>query len=748
MLFINSEVVSVPAYPYKITVKTETGKSVEIYMRGDEYHKYAITTDGYTLLSDSKGWWYAKAIDDGKIIKSEYKLEAYSYESSELKQFKSVCKKGLIPERSLQSSQNCVSDTRRNSAINSVKGERRALVILMQFKDLSFTKKSEEFLALFNETDYHDNNANGSVRDYYRWASQNQLDYVSDIYGPFTSKYSMRYYGGNEQDDGKDSHAVDLCIEAVRSLPKDLDYSVYDNDNDGLIDNVHIIFAGYGEESGASSDAIWSHEYPHRIALKGEIGYSLAGYSCTPELQSNKGTRISNIGVICHELGHALGAMDYYDTNYDRGGSYLGTGEWDIMAHGSWNDNGRTPANFNPYVRSIVFGWNSQIELMSNQLIVMPRMESDNAEETIIYKVKTGNDNDYFLLENRQQYGFDSAIPGSGLMIYHIHPYIDRYNSTNTINATHPQGLYPVCASYSEPSEKAYGDINSAGCPFPGSNNVVKFSASTFPAAKAWDGSDAKVSISNIKIDSSNGSVSFSTTDGGTGNEEPDPPQPSTDLLLAYQESFESNMDKWAVVSSLSGNNIWRTYKKGNYVMNAEFIPEPTNGNRILMLYAGKGGVVNESELGGSDIEIDAGKNYLFSFDIYSLKMPSSIAPLFMLYVEDEFGEYNIYKLNESTDQWKRIEIPLILGGNWFKYKLYGLVSSGGIFIDDIKLQKEEFSSILPNTKASMNQYVYRVDGSFVGKYSESLLQLEPGIYLVKYDGKYKKVVISSRTNR
>ena len=744
-LFIRMDVFAVPAYPYKVKVEAVNGKLVEIYMKGDEYQKYAISTDGYTLLSDSKGWWYAMASEDGKIRKSDYILEEYAHESSGLKMFKKTNKKGLVPERVFSTIQNRAQEIRYSKARETISGERRALVILMQFNDFPFIKKKEDFLALFNEIGYHENNANGSVRDYYRWASQGQLDYVSDVYGPYTSKYSMNYYGGNGQGDGKDTHAVDLCIEAVRSLPRDMDYSIYDNDGDGLIDNVHIIFAGYGEESGASSDAIWSHEYPHRIALKDVIGYSIAGYSCTPELQSNRGTRMSNIGVICHELGHALGAMDYYDTNNNNGGSYLGTGDWDIMAHGSWNDNGRTPANFNPYVRSVVFGWNSQKELKPNQQVVMPRMEIDNAEKTVIYVVETESDNDYFLLENRQQHGFDMAIPGSGLMIYHVHPSIDRYNSTNTVNATHPQGFYPVCASYSEPNNKAYGNINSSECPFPGDANIRYFSSSTSPAALAWDGRGAKISISNIKLNSSDGSISFSTADNDNGEEEPDNPLPPTELSLIYHESFESSLDSWATITSISGNNAWRTYKKGNFVINAEFIPKPTNGNRLLMLYDGNGSAMKESELDSPDIGVDAGQNYLFSFDIYSFGMPNSYGPLFRLYVEDEYGEYNIYSLNEVKDKWNRIEIPLSFGGNKFKYKLYGLVSSGGIFIDAIQLLKEEQTSLLSTHSDDQGCGVYRIDGSFVGKFTESSFQLVPGIYLIKKEGKFKKVIILDR---
>ena len=197
-------------------------------------------------------------------------------------------------------------------------GTKHALVVLMQYSNLKYQHSKEDFQSLFNDIGYCKNKASGSVRDYYDFASSGQLEYISDIYGPYTSKYPMEYYGRNSKAGGNDENAIELCIEAINNLPKDIDYSKYDNDNDGVVDNIHIIFAGYGEEAGASSNAIWAHEYPYKLVMKSFVGYNFAGYSCSPELRGNNGSTITTIGVICHELGHALGASDYYDTNYEK----------------------------------------------------------------------------------------------------------------------------------------------------------------------------------------------------------------------------------------------------------------------------------------------------------------------------------------------------------------------------------------------------------------------------------------------
>lgn len=738
---------AVPAYPNKVTVKTTNGKNVVIYMRGDEYRKFANTEDGYTLISDSAGWWYATLSEAGKVERTDFRLMSDEDETIELKRFKKSCPKGLVPNSDNSYQQNrAIDQYSRKSSKSTTVGERRALVILMQYKDLGFKKKADDFETLFNTLEYRQNGATGSVRDFYRFASQGQLDYISDIYGPYTSQNSMRYYGGNSINGGSDRNPLDLCIEAIKSLPSDIDFSVYDNDGDGLVDNVHIIYAGYGEEAGASADAIWAHEYPHRISLRNEVGYSFAGYSCSPELRGNNGSNITNIGVICHELGHALGAMDYYDTNYGTGGEYEGTGQWDIMASGSWNDNGRTPCNFNPYVRCNIFGWCQQETLKANEQVSMPRVELNNADQTIIYRLDTGSDGDYYLLENRQQYLFDAAIPGSGLMIYHVHPNIDRYHTTNTVNATHPQGLYPVCASYSEPNKKKYGNINSVECPFPGIKNARNFSSESSPAAVAWNGSAAKVAISHISM-SADGKVTFST--GGDVPVEPNEPDSIMEKEVVYKESFETNSSNNLSFHSITGKEVWHTYKKGDFVVNADFLPKATDGERILILYTRKANSMSEAEAIGSTIKIEPGNNYYLSFDIYCEATSTLPFPYFNFLVEDEYGEYNVYTLDKATTGWKNVEIPLVFAGSQAKIILYGRIYEGGIFVDNIRLNKETVSAVIPIKNRSNpreESKIYRLDGTYIGRYGEYAKKMPSGTYILKAsDGSVRKFVSRGR---
>ena len=734
-------------------------------MMGDEYFKYALSEDGYTLLSDGYTWNYATIDENGNLISSKFSLVTIEDESNELKEFKSKCPKHILPTKM----ERINNDSRRTQRIgihngDPITGQRHALVVLMQYKDVKLTKTLDDFDALFNETGYSLDNAKGSVKDFYSFASAGQLEYVSDVYGPYTAANNMRYYGQNSSRGGGDLNAIDLCIEAIRNLPKDIDYSKYDNDDDGIVDNIHIIFAGYGEEAGASSDAIWSHEYPYKIVMKSEVGYNFAGYSCTPELRGNSGEKISNIGVICHELGHALGANDYYDTNYAVEGNYEGTGKWDIMASGSWNDDGRLPPNFNPYIRTHDFGWEKQIELTEDgPITLLPH--SYNIDDNVVYKITTNSDNDYFLLENRQQINFDASLPGSGLMIYHVHPNIEHLSSTNSINDTNPQGLYPVCASGSKPNSKQYGNINTGECPFPGTRHVTSFSPSTNPAAKAWDGSNARLSLYGIsQLD--DGSVCFNVTQNENVTDDPIIDDDDDKLKTIFSDSFEQGLNGY-VCSVLMGKKEWDFYPSSQIVPNTEMIPSPSDGNKLLMLYTGKEKTICEAEIVRKNNSITPDQKHFLSFDVKTSMLSGSLNPVFKFWIKDENMQIYSQILTDVKEEWEHIEVPFTSTLNSIEFGFYGSISTGGLFVDNVKIQTiDETSGVLQpsvsdaftisivgqNVNISANTPVnlqfYTVSGLlkehiYLGHQESKQIQLPVGGYIVKAsNGNIQKLFI------
>jgi M6 family metalloprotease-like protein len=480
---------SMPAYPAKIPVIVN-GKTILISLKGDEHNKHAETLDGFSIIQKNSIWYYAEKDKDGYLIASPHKLSA-ELDKATLSFLKTTSQH--LHQKKENSSNRL--QIRRNSKKKQAVGNRRILIILMQFPDVKFTKEQSDFYRLFNEQNYKEDGAYGSVYDFYSDVSYGKLQLSCDVIGPYTSQHERAYYGGNERN-GDDKNPEALFNEAMEYASVNTNLKRYDADNDGYIDNVHIIFAGHGEEAGASSDAIWSHEATYFTPFTYQ-NILVDRYSCAPELRGNSGSGISRIGPHCHEIGHALGAMDYYDTNYDEQGQFEGTGNWDVMAGGSWNADGAIPADFNPYVKMMDFGWIDIKEMPTGMITLPPSLES----EENYYRI-SNNENDYYLVENRSSTNWGQALPGSGLLVYHIHPNIT--NVGNQINATYPQMCYPVCASttYDIPSNlpASYGKINSSGCPFPGSTDKRFFNATSVPAAFSWDYAESNINLQNITI--------------------------------------------------------------------------------------------------------------------------------------------------------------------------------------------------------------------------------------------------------
>ena len=61
---------SVPAYPHKVLYKFGDSTEVSIRLKGDEYNKWALTTDNYTLLPSGNEWYFAKADSMGNVVRS------------------------------------------------------------------------------------------------------------------------------------------------------------------------------------------------------------------------------------------------------------------------------------------------------------------------------------------------------------------------------------------------------------------------------------------------------------------------------------------------------------------------------------------------------------------------------------------------------------------------------------------------------------------------------------------------------
>lgn len=700
---------AIPAYPNRIFVNVSDKDSVAIFLRGDESFKYAFDEEGYGIVQSSGTWYYLK--EEGKnVVCSDYKLTSKKNRSIETESFLRTTNKGLMPERSLSSgdqlTRGAKSEIRYSKATNSPIESAKILVVLVQFPDCIFNKSKEDFESLFNQRNYQEDGALGSVRDYYLYASNGILDLECDIIGPYTTNNSMSYYGGNVGMNSNDKNPMAMFREALNFAQKTVNLSDYDIDNDGYIDNIHIIYAGYGEEAGGPSNAIWAHESTMDDILVGDK--IVNKYSCAPELRGNKGNGISRIGPHCHEIGHALGAPDFYDVDYSKNGSYFGTGEWDIMASGSWNLEGAAPANFNPYVKAYIFHWSDVQVLDHGQFTISPSF-ADNT----VFRVNTIEYNDFYLLENRGNSLFDQACPGEGLLIYHIGPGIKYKSRTNTVNNTFPQMCYVVCASskYANPNntKSSYGEINSDGCPYPGSSGNNSFSEKTIPASYCISASPSGVSITDI-CQNSDATISLYV--------ECDISIVENNQYL-WAEDFENMNYSFWTNEKIIGKATWGTIK-GN---GSNTSPTPPHGKYIEALTPPSSSIFEgnssyKSRLISEVIDLGSAEDGVLSFwyRYYSGNSTTTNDSLIFLTRENESDTWTTIsqRVLQKKNEWICDSLAVNSNSNRIQIAIDGRISSkSSIFVDNMKLKSLESPSLLsiisiPQTNKSL---VY-VDGS------------------------------------
>ncbi|WP_170830003.1 M6 family metalloprotease domain-containing protein [Williamwhitmania taraxaci] len=532
-----------PAYPKPVQFTQPDGSTITLTLKGDEHAKWAMTTDGYTLMSNAKGYYeYATTDNRGMLKPSGVVAKNSENRSTEDAELLSGISKGLRYSKEQTQMLKSIRSIQNSEATRAfpTTGKRKLICILMGFKDKAFTKTQADFNNLFNQVNYSANGATGSVKDYYLENSYNKFNLTVTVAGPYTASHDMAFYGANDSDDG-DVKADTLVVEAVSLANPSINYADYDNDNNDTVDGVYVIYAGYGEEVGAPADAIWAHAWqiPTTKPATTYDGKTIKDYSCSAELSGNSGSTMTSIGVICHEFGHVLGAPDYYDTDYEKSdGDFYGTGNWDLMAGGSWNNHGITPAHHNAFTKVNIYKWATATELSSSASIEIP---ASITNDKAFYRIPTTTTNEYYLLENRQQLGFDAKTPGHGLLIYHVDKDVTKHYNNNDINIKAPQLMYPVCASATTnpgTTVSSYGNISSGGCTFPGTSNKNTFSDQTIPSAKSSNGALSGIALTNITENTLTNVVTFNFTKSTT-----DVKVITASSINCYPSPFSNNLN-------------------------------------------------------------------------------------------------------------------------------------------------------------------------------------------------------------
>lgn len=444
---------AIPAKKSWKVVSQSDGTTIRVSQAGDEHLHYYITEDNVPLYKAADNRYCYLTIENGKLYNSGVLAhESAARSAKELQVMNTIHDLAPIARqmaaKKRSAAKRCGSPNRLPSKddISVFKGSKKALVILAAFSDKSFSKGDDAIVKFYdevlNQEGYSQNGAAGSVHDYFKDMSRGEFDLTFDIVGPVKVSKSATYYGGPSPIMGGADHIGEFITEAIKKADEkcDIDWKKYDWDDDGEVEQVFVLYAGYGQATGGPTGTIWPNAWTLDEALQnsdGNGGFSIDGvfinqYACSNELYLDSGTVPMGLGVFCHEFSHCMGLPDMYDTNY---GSTPTMGDWDLLAGGSYNGPqgiGWCPAGWTSYERAYA-GWLELTELKAGDIIKgMTSLEEADGKAYVIY-----NDNhkdEYYLLENHKGMGWDKYTPENGLLIIHVDYDKDLFDN-NIVNS-------------------------------------------------------------------------------------------------------------------------------------------------------------------------------------------------------------------------------------------------------------------------------------------------------------------------
>lgn len=507
---------AVPAKKLQKVITLTNGTQVSVELRGDEYLSWWEGTDGTAY----------RATADENVFEA-FDLEAQKPAAAARR---ARAEQGRVARLArVKNSLRGADDKMRGLGGDHItyKGVKKGLVVLVDFKNKKFADGHdlEYYKNVINGKDFSDEEEGyvGSVRDYFLAQSNGQFELDFDVVGPVTMSKNYGYYG-NDGAYQKDEKVYEMIKEACDGIQDKVNLKDYDWDGDGEADQVFFLYAGLGQASGGSAGTVWPHESELRYWPCGVLSYStgkINTYACAnelqPETQGSSRYISAGIGTICHEFSHCLGFADMYDTT---GGGGYGMSVFDVMDQGSYNGNGFVPCNYTAFER-IYAGWVEPIELIDPATVKDMKSVSDYGRPFIMYNYK--NTNEYFLLENRQNTGWDKGLYGSnGLLIVHVN-YVPSRWANNSVNSSAEK--IQCCTVVNADGSRENTQYSLQGDLYPYEAKGVtmndEFTDESEPAAKLYnkntDNSYA-LGIPITQIKRSKGSISFLVCGGDDKN--------------------------------------------------------------------------------------------------------------------------------------------------------------------------------------------------------------------------------------
>lgn len=686
--------IAIQAMPVKLgicrNITLADGTVVKAELVGDEHLTYWRTADGACYRQTPSAGVFSKV--ELSALQSEYDAVVAQKAAREKAILESA--RTSMPVKKVEGSK--------------FQGKKKCLVILANFADTKF--KPEHTLDLYkqiiNGENYSDETLGfkGSVRDYFKAQSGGQFEIDFDVVGPVDLPKGYAGYGKNDASGRDQAALVYPMVEDAVNLAKDqvTDWKQYDWDGDGLVEEVFVLYAGHGQATYPQDpDLVW----PHKSAIDPMTvadGVKVSVYACSCELGATEA--IDGIGAFCHEFSHCMGLKDHYDIN----GRGYGTGFWDIMCFGCYNGNTFLPAEYNSYEKMFC-GWKEPIVLNAEpQKIEGMKALAAGGDTYIFYN--DGNENEYYMLENRQKTGWDAALPGEGLIVLHV-DYSKGAWEDNQVNynaARQRMTVIPADNTLGSTDEDKAGDA----WPYQGNNSLTNYSR---PACTVYNANTDGTGYMNKYLlnitQNADGTISFEyTTKSATKQDKPEG-------ALLY-ETFDN-------CSGIGGNDgIW----DGDNVGLADFFPDndgwsgtpKTGANKCALL----GNATRKANAVTPSFKIS--EPVVISF----LAAPYTGSSDNKLILAANYGCDAVLDVTEFAlvpGQWTEVKANVTGSGDAaIRFK----TNDKGVFIDNVCVIPVSLAGISSATadQSPKNGEIYSIDGRYMGK---SVSDLRPGIYVM-----------------
>ena len=497
-----------------LNITLDNGRQVTAHWVGDEHFHYLVDSENNIYMANDKGSF--SFVDS---ITFRQRHEAFVEQRMETLRHATGMRKLSMKERDYYP-----------DPINFL-GKKKGLVVLVEFGESDGDGGTNDATAFefstniigdplqhyekfFNQENFNEGNFVGSVHDYFLDQSYGKFDVTFDVVGPVKVSKNSAYYSG--------SSGYQRCSEMVREALTEVnsivDFTLYDWDGDGEVNQVGFICAGHGPSNGGT---IWAHKFSLTDAGSQKLsldGMDLNTYCVVNELQMlNNKPAPAGIGGFIHEYSHCFGFPDLYDVNHWTG---YGVGFFDLMGSGEKNGDSYIPCGYSAYEK-MCMGWLDPVALDESCKVSGMKPLSQNGETYIIY-TDNPDSTEYYILENRQCDKWDCGLPAFGLLIYRVDFNAEAWRR-NIVNSPRYKGVtmherFRVINADNNPIWVYYNGgyyvmaKYQTGVPFPQPGHD-SFTADTKPQMIQYNGTDTKTPLEGRELtditQNADGTMSF-----------------------------------------------------------------------------------------------------------------------------------------------------------------------------------------------------------------------------------------------